>query len=137
MRFALPLRDITRWPGLRAHARRVLAFCIAFGIATALFVPVFGHAADPETHTKLAGIIASTLSFFVAALGKLLLGIIYILTWVAQYNNFVNSAAITNGWVISRDVANMFFIVVLLIAAFGTILNRSEYNWKSMLPQLV
>ncbi|MBI4449699.1 hypothetical protein HY634_01450 [Candidatus Uhrbacteria bacterium] len=86
---------------------------------------------------KLNEILASILAAIVSIVGKLLLAAIYLLTLIAQYNNFIDADAVKNGWVIVRDVANMFFIVVLLIIAFATILNVSSYQWKAMLPQLL
>ncbi len=41
------------------------------------------------------------------------------------------------GWGISRDVANIFFIVVLLVIAIATILRISSYAAKQLLPGLI
>jgi hypothetical protein len=43
----------------------------------------------------------------------------------------------SNGWVITRDIANMFFIVILLVIAFATILQIEQYNYKKWLPKLI
>ncbi|HJV33243.1 MAG TPA: hypothetical protein VJ694_04420 [Patescibacteria group bacterium] len=58
---------------------------------------------------------------------------------VAQYHNFVSPgpSAVVIGWVVTRDLANMFFIVVLLIIAFGTILGSSTYHYEKNLPRLL
>lgn len=58
---------------------------------------------------------------------------------VAQYHNFVSPgpSAVQIGWVVTRDLANMFFIVVLLIIAFGTILGSSTYHYEKNLPRLL
>ncbi|PIR77580.1 MAG: hypothetical protein COU30_01665, partial [Candidatus Magasanikbacteria bacterium CG10_big_fil_rev_8_21_14_0_10_38_6] len=56
---------------------------------------------------------------------------------VANYSTFLDSGAVTFGWVIVRDLCNMFFVVVLLIIAFGTILNIEKYNYKKWLPKLI
>jgi len=114
----------------------VFAFLlVALSAASVLLMPLPAAAAGVGDWIK--EMIALILSSFVFILGKLLLLAIYILTMVAQYNRFIEAAAVINGWVIVRDLANMFFIVILLIIAFATILNISSYQWKAMLPQLL
>ncbi|MFH1098869.1 MAG: hypothetical protein V1723_03040, partial [Candidatus Uhrbacteria bacterium] len=111
----------------------VFAFSAVAIIAFGLMLP---HVVSATMGDTLKSILSEILSNIVWALGKLLLGAIFILSNIAQYNDFVKSTAVVTGWVIVRDVANMFFIVVLLIIAFATILNVSSYQWKQMLPQL-
>jgi len=41
------------------------------------------------------------------------------------------------GWNISRDVANIFFILILLAIAIATIFRVQNYNVKSLLPKLI
>ncbi|HBU06812.1 MAG TPA: hypothetical protein DEB09_01885 [Candidatus Magasanikbacteria bacterium] len=58
---------------------------------------------------------------------------------LARYNDFVNpnNAVVTLGWLMVRDVANMFFVVVLLMIAVGTILGLEQYEWKKTLIKFV
>lgn len=56
---------------------------------------------------------------------------------LAGYNGYINADIVKFGWNIVRDVANMFFIVILLVIAFGTILGLEQYEWKKSLPKLV
>lgn len=58
---------------------------------------------------------------------------------VAQFFNFVSPGptAVQLGWVVTRDLANMFFIVMLLIIAFGTILGSSTYHYSKNLQRLL
>ncbi len=74
---------------------------------------------------------------WVSLIGKLCLMLVAIIIDLAQYNEFVTSAAVTNGWVIIRDVVNMFFILILLVIAFATIFNVKEYKYQAMLPRLL
>ncbi len=76
-------------------------------------------------------LIANILQVIVMVLGQLMLGLVSILVSVAQYNDFVNAAVVTNGWTIVRDVTNMFFILVLLLIAFGTMLGVDQYSYKN------
>lgn len=93
-----------------------------------------GAAASNDWAHWLVGGIARA---FVSVLGWLIAKIMGVLVYVAQYNDFINSAAVVKGWVVARDIANMFFIVILLIIAFGTILNIENYNYKKWLPKLI
>ncbi len=56
---------------------------------------------------------------------------------VGGYNGFIDSPAVTVGWVMVRDVTNMFFVVVLLIISFGTILGLEQYEYKKLLVKLL
>jgi hypothetical protein len=48
-----------------------------------------------------------------------------------------NSDMISNGWAISRDVANLFFIFILLYIAIATILQLSGYGMKDLLVKII
>lgn len=56
---------------------------------------------------------------------------------VAGYNGFIDSPAVTVGWVMIRDITNMLFVVVLLAIAFGTILGIDSYEYKHSLVKLI
>ena len=56
---------------------------------------------------------------------------------LASYHNFVEMGIVELGWSMVRDVANMFFVVVLLVIAFATILGIDSYEMKSTLPKLL
>ena len=82
-------------------------------------------------------LVGNIVLIYVQFLGFLLLMVIQILIAVAQYNDFVNSAVVTQGWAIVRDISNMFFILILLYIAFATILGISGVDWKQRLPKLL
>lgn len=87
--------------------------------------------------TIASGVAALGALLIENVLGPILLLLVDILISIASYNDFINSAAVANGWVIVRDIANMFFIIVLLIVAFGTILGQEQYHYKKLLPRLL
>ena len=58
---------------------------------------------------------------------------IRLLLVVVQYNDFINSTAVSKGWIIVRDVFNMFFVLVLLVIAFATVLKIEKYSYKRLL----
>ena len=74
---------------------------------------------------------------FAYVAGYLLTFIIQMFNEVIQYNNFVNVQTVVTGWVIIRDLCNMFFVLMLLIIAFATILRIETYSVNKMLPKLV
>src|SRR5665811_214452 len=89
---------------------------------------------DSPWYINLIGSIAAGL---VSVLGWILAKLMGILIYIAQYDNFTNSAVIINGWAMVRDISNMFFVVILMIIAFGTILHLENYNYKKWLPKLI
>lgn len=50
---------------------------------------------------------------------------------------FLKSDMVSIGWTITRDVANLFFIFILLYIAIATILQLSSYGMKSLLAKLI
>ena len=57
-----------------------------------------------------------------ALIGQILLWAIDLLIQVSKYNSFLDANVVSIGWVLVRDVANMFFILIMLVIAFGTML---------------
>ena len=55
----------------------------------------------------------------------------------AGASGLVQSTLGANGWAIVRDICNMFFILILLVIAFATILRVEGYDVKRMLPKLI
>ncbi len=82
-------------------------------------------------------ILSGILSIFIWALGLILVLVIKGLVLIASYQHFIDSQAVILGWVIVRDICNMFFVVILMIIAFGTILHLEDYNYKKWLPKLI
>lgn len=81
--------------------------------------------------------ITILLHALISGLGFIVTALIWVLIMVAKVNNFINVPPVQQGWVIVRDLCNMFFILVLLIIAFATILRVESYNAKKLLPKLV
>lgn len=105
--------------------------------AFVLFAILFAPRAFADTGTIAAEFIGWVVQQYISVVGGLLLALINILIRVAQYNDFINSEAVKNGWVIVRDLANMFFVLILLVIAFATIFGVQEYSYKKLLPKLL
>lgn len=94
--------------------------------------------AKPVMAGVFAKAIASIISIYVSIIGKLILLLFDITVgWLFPYNDFLSSQAVVTGWVLTRDIANMFFILILLAIAFGTILKIEQLNYQKILPKLL
>ncbi|MBI5072134.1 hypothetical protein HZB93_04610 [Candidatus Falkowbacteria bacterium] len=82
-------------------------------------------------------IMVNLLAGFAKLLGKLFTWVVGMLVDVAAYNSFLQATAVVTGWVIVRDVANMFFVLILLIISIATILRVEAYSYKKLLPKLL
>jgi hypothetical protein len=64
----------------------------------------------------------------------------YLLDWMLVTNlngAMYDSGFVRAGWSISRDVANMFFIFIVLWMALATIFQFESYSAKRLLPKLI
>ena len=51
--------------------------------------------------------------------------------------SFTDAPIVKIGWTLMRDLANMFFILILLTIAFATVLRMESYGMKRLLPKLI
>ncbi|HUT22255.1 MAG TPA: hypothetical protein VMX18_02490 [Candidatus Bipolaricaulota bacterium] len=92
-----------------------------------------------------AGAIGDLFSYILAYIflglsflfGKIAMMIFSLVVDISTYNAFLDNPAVTNGWVIIRDICNMFFVIILLIIAFATILKVEKYSIKALLPKVI
>lgn len=97
----------------------------------------FAHASVVNVAVTVVGGVASVVVWIV---GQMIALITYVLIAVANYNDFSSSTAIETGWVVLRDIANMFFIIVFLVIAFGTMLGEDiapQYHYKKTLVRFI
>lgn len=40
-------------------------------------------------------------------------------------------------WILIRDISNLFFVVVMLVIAFATMLKIEAYRWQKLMPKLI
>lgn len=110
-------------------------FLLLFSIIiSSFFFAVGAQASIGDLVTQFIGWVAQVI---VSAMGLILILLMRVLIYIAQYNDFIGSAAVSNGWVIVRDLCNMFFVVILLAISFATILHIEQYSYKKWLPKLV
>lgn len=96
------------------------------------------RAADgPGVFETILLYIANIALTVAVVLSKLVIVIIQVLIPVMLYNNFSNSPVVTAGWAIVRDTVNMFFVIVLIAIAFGTIFGNSRFKWQQQMTKLM
>ncbi|MFA6514481.1 MAG: hypothetical protein WCT50_04325 [Patescibacteria group bacterium] len=115
----------------------IILTIIIFSTALFLFSRTAVLAADGSGTGWVTWLVGGLAQGIASILGWILMKLLAVLIQVAQYNDFIRSAAIVNGWVIARDIANMFFVIILLIIAFATILRIENYSYKKWLPKLI
>ncbi len=96
-----------------------------------------GHFAFAGIGEALANIVGSVIALFIRAISSILILLVNVLMSVMSYSDFIKAPAVAKGWIVVRDLCNMFFVVVLLIIAFATILGQEEYGAKKFLPKLI
>ncbi len=124
----------------RAHpVRGVVGICLV--LFSVLYVavphPAFAQSASSAVENAIVQILGHILGFFTYVFGQILIKFIDILVTVAQFNNFIDAPAVKTGWAITRDMANMFFIVGLLVMAIGTVFRVQEYRYNRLLQKLI
>ncbi len=70
-------------------------------------------------------------------IGPLISMVAWAFNIMIQWTNSVNNKAVILGWTILRDIANMFFILVMLILSIATILRFNQYGVKTLLPKVI
>lgn len=121
----------------------VFLLCIVFGLfinidfVFALSWGQLGTGISNTAGNAIALILALIAYIITAVLGLLTTVLIKILVSVANFNNIIGVETVRIGWTAVRDICNMFFILLLLVIAFATILRIESYNVKKTLPKLL
>ncbi len=132
-------------------AARWRAFIYALGPAVLLFSPITAHAGLGDVFKSLVGGGGGALESLIVwvvviyamsnLISKLLINIfiwlINFLIGVSQYNSFLGSPFVTIGWAVTRDMANLFLVIALLVIAFATILNIQSYQAQTLLKEFL
>lgn len=121
-------------------SRRAQALALTLLLVVGIFVIGNSVLAAPtleDVKKWIFGVFGELLAYIIDLLGKLIILLVNQVINFATYNNFVNAEPVVIGWVLVRDVVNMFFIVVLLVSAFSTIIGYSEFHYSKVLPKLL
>jgi len=123
---------------------------ICFGIIfSLLFVPIYSATAAKgflgkakEFIVENVGLevlhaIAYLLQKGLQILGSFIYQVQSINTSLLNWTNFRKAPVVITGWNVIRDLTNMFFVFILLIIAFATILRAESYGMKQTLWKLI
>lgn len=117
--------------------KRFLISILIISVLAVFFVPNFANATVVDSVAKYVGIV---IAYFLIAIIKVIGIFLGLAGWLMdQAITFksLRTDGVVKGWEILRDIVNMFFILVLLIVAFATVLNIPKYSVKDILPRLV
>lgn len=110
---------------------------VLLGVLLLAVVLVTTPAAYADVWDTVANMISRFCLMVATFFMKLTIFCLTFIVQIAAYNGYLDSTAVNYGWVMVRDIANMFFVVILLLIAFGTILGLEQYEWKKMMVKFV
>lgn len=125
---------------------------ILLGLCTALFVgfavPHLAHAgfmdsalSDVVTYTVkfiayIFNFISSLLFGFAGSLVEFMLRLNLSVVAYGPDGQLMNSL-VRVGWIITRDIANLGFVLAMIVIGFATIVGSEGYGYKKLLPKLI
>jgi len=137
--FTYPSTKCNLWFG-------AILFFIVLGIVLPLYqarafsIASFSKGAVITLFNVLGGLFFQLL----AAIGNVFLGLAAgLLGWVTtgftslSYTNPAGNPILEIGWTLTRDLANVGFIIILVIIGLATALKIREYQWQKTLPLLI
>lgn len=134
------LKHLKQFFGLSKRAVFAFSLVLVLLVAIAILIPHSAQAAEDFAGGFYNAILKLISNIFLG-LGKFCISFaIFALKFfiaVAQYNGYLDAPTVMIGWIMVRDVANMFFVVALLMIAFGTILGLENYQWNKTLIKLI
>ncbi|PIZ94772.1 MAG: hypothetical protein COX81_02710, partial [Candidatus Magasanikbacteria bacterium CG_4_10_14_0_2_um_filter_37_12] len=110
----------------------VVVVFFVFGLSTPVLAQGWTYISDG----LLNWATRSTLAFARLCIGFTIFALKFFIE-IAKYNNYIDVPTVKLGWLMVRDLANMFFVVALLFISFGTILGIEQYEWKKTLVKLI
>ncbi len=117
---------------------------VALFVLLLLFIPLSTYAQT----TWVGKGIADSLTWIIRAIGfifsfiagvflTLAGSLVYLMLDVNLHNLSEGNKLISLGWGIARDLANLGFVLAIIIAAFATIVQYKQYGVKKILPKLI
>lgn len=93
----------------------------------------------------LIDITFDALAWVIAGLGAIIHSLVSVFFWLASMllelafslEKFTTAGVVKMGWGLTRDLVNLFFVLVLLVIAFATILRIESYGAKQLLRNLI
>ncbi len=92
----------------------------------------------PDVWTTLSMALIFLCKVIGSIMGMLLTFMGNVLNFILQQSSgMLELRGVIEGWQFMRDVTNMFFIIILLVVAFATIMRIESYQYKQILPKLI
>ena len=105
---------------------------LALAITASLAASRPAYASILPTGEEAFMFLAKLFLGFAQGLGQIIVSLIEVaIVPLLQYNKFSTSEVVSAGWTITRDAINLFFVVILIVIALGTILGSNKYSWES------
>ena len=107
-----------------------------------IVLPSYTSAFTPALIGGAVGfVIISTVIHLLIAISNIVLTLVVGLLTMVTSATFVDVSFTTNdfvtyGWTLTRDLANVGFIILLAVIGLGTALRIKEYQWQKTLPRL-
>ncbi len=129
---------------MKKFLNNIKFWLVSLGAVTLSFA--FATAAKAAGETVTSQVISEgigwalnklVISPLVGVLGNVALILIDFLVKVVSYTGYMTSPAVVNGWIVVRDVANMFFVAMFLVIAIGTIVNPGKFQGMRAIVRLL
>jgi hypothetical protein len=119
--------------------KKLVSFLLIFLISGFGILGIVGQAKafDLSPNDWILRGATSLMVIGIKILGGVLNIAVTLLTKILNWGNFVDAPIVKIGWTITRDLANMFFVLVLLVIAFGLILRKETFGSKKLLTNLI
>ncbi len=101
-----------------------------------VFMPTDFVSAATDEGSAIARFLAWVVVYINAFLGFILTYVMGLVQFLFAWQD-INVSGVGVGWAAARDISNMFFILVLLIISFATILRLENYSMKRYMPKLL
>lgn len=113
-----------------------LLIMIGFFVAQPVFA-TNGTTTEPSFSDRMLLWFASFAMAIAGAITELIVALLDAVIRLMMYNNFVSSPVVGAGWSIVRDSVNIFFVVVLVVVAIGTIFGTGRFEWHQVVPRIL
>lgn len=129
--------------GQKINRYLLIAIVASFALATFLLPSHQAHAFDLFSLSSITGgavgYVAYVVVYLISAIAGVFIAIItYLIGIILQLsNNIVNTLAVQSGFSVTLAIANLGFILAIIIIALATILRRETYGIKKSLWKLI
>lgn len=108
-----------------------------------LVIPHFAHAGFMDQ--ALSDVVSWSVKFFLYIgnfIGSILFGfagslVEFMLKLNLSVTDMTKNVLVDVGWRITRDIANLGFVLTMIVIAFATIVGSESYGYKKLLPKLI